>query len=62
LPWAEYKIDVVVESTGIYKAKATDKKDGYDGHLKAGAKKVIITVPTKVIKVFYCCRLCIGCM
>jgi glyceraldehyde 3-phosphate dehydrogenase len=23
------------------------KKDGYDGHIKAGAKKVIITVPTK---------------
>jgi glyceraldehyde 3-phosphate dehydrogenase len=47
LPWAELKIDVVVESTGIYRAKATEKKDGYDGHIKAGAKKVIITVPTK---------------
>ncbi|KAA6403306.1 MAG: Glyceraldehyde-3-phosphate dehydrogenase [Streblomastix strix] len=47
LPWASLGIDVVVESTGIYRARATEKKDGYDGHIKAGAKKVIITVPTK---------------
>jgi glyceraldehyde 3-phosphate dehydrogenase len=47
LPWDILNIDVVVESTGIYRAKATEKKDGYDGHIKAGAKKVIITVPTK---------------
>lgn len=47
LPWDILNIDMVVESTGIYRAHATDKKDGYDGHIKAGAKKVIITVPTK---------------
>ncbi|KAH7828146.1 glyceraldehyde-3-phosphate dehydrogenase (GAP) [Monocercomonoides exilis] len=47
LPWGPMGIDVVVESTGIYRARATPKKDGYDGHIKAGAKKVIITVPTK---------------
>jgi glyceraldehyde 3-phosphate dehydrogenase len=47
LPWDILNIDVVIESTGIYKSHATEKKDGYDGHIKAGAKKVIITVPTK---------------
>ncbi|MFA5360581.1 MAG: type I glyceraldehyde-3-phosphate dehydrogenase [Candidatus Paceibacterota bacterium] len=40
LPWEELKIDVVVEATGVFadylKAKA---------HIKAGAKKVIITAP-----------------
>lgn len=47
LPWDLLNIDVVIESTGIYRAHANAKKDGYDGHIKAGAKKVIITVPTK---------------
>ncbi|KAH7818755.1 glyceraldehyde-3-phosphate dehydrogenase(GAP) [Monocercomonoides exilis] len=47
LPWDLLGIDVVIESTGIYRARANGKKDGYDGHIKAGAKKVIITVPTK---------------
>ncbi|KAJ4456838.1 Glyceraldehyde-3-phosphate dehydrogenase [Paratrimastix pyriformis] len=47
LPWAALGVDCVVESTGIYRARATGTKDGYDGHLAAGAKKVIITVPTK---------------
>jgi len=47
LPWDILKVDVVIESTGIYRARADGKKDGYDGHIKAGAKKVIITVPTK---------------
>jgi len=42
LPWAEYKIDVVIESTGVFRAKAQIEK-----HLKAGAKKVILTVPAK---------------
>ncbi|KAK2952567.1 Glyceraldehyde-3-phosphate dehydrogenase [Blattamonas nauphoetae] len=46
LPWKEMNIDVVIESTGIFKSHAKDGKDGYDGHIAAGAKKVIITVPT----------------
>jgi len=47
LPWKALGVDVVVESTGIYKARAAGGKDGYDGHIKAGAKKVVICVPTK---------------
>lgn len=41
LPWKDLGIDVVIESTGIY----TDEK-AYQ-HLEAGAKKVIITAPSK---------------
>jgi len=42
LPWAEHKIDVVIESTGRF----TDK-DGASQHIKAGAKRVVISGPTK---------------
>jgi glyceraldehyde 3-phosphate dehydrogenase len=47
LPWKEMGVDVVVEATGIFRARAKDGKDGYDGHLTAGAKKVLLTVPSK---------------
>lgn len=47
LPWGEHKIDVVVESTGVFRAKAADGKPGYDSHLTAGAKKVVISAPAK---------------
>ena len=42
LPWADMGVDIVVESTGIFRDKATSSK-----HLQAGAKKVIITAPAK---------------
>src|SRR5438046_3947365 len=42
LPWRELGVDVVVESTGIFRDTATASK-----HLQAGAKKVIITAPAK---------------
>ena len=42
LPWEELGIDVVVESTGIF-----TKRVQLEDHLKAGAKKVILTVPSK---------------
>lgn len=46
LPWGELGVDVVVESTGIFRA-AESPKGGYKDHIKAGAKKVILTVPAK---------------
>lgn len=42
LPWETLKIDVVVESTGIFRSKDTAGK-----HITAGAKKVIISAPAK---------------
>lgn len=47
LPWGDLKTDVVVESTGIFTARATDTKAGYDSHLKAGAKRVVLSAPAK---------------
>jgi glyceraldehyde 3-phosphate dehydrogenase len=42
LPWAEMKVDVILECTGFF----TDK-EGASKHLKAGAKKVIVSGPCK---------------
>ena len=42
LPWGDLGIDVVVESTGIFRDRERASK-----HLDAGAKKVIITAPAK---------------
>jgi len=42
LPWRELGVDVVVESTGVFRDTATASK-----HLQAGARKVIITAPAK---------------
>ncbi len=42
LPWKDLGVDVVLESTG----KFTDRA-GAEKHLKAGAKKVIISAPAK---------------
>jgi len=38
--------DVVIESTGIFRSKESNK-GGYGDHLKNGAKKVILCVPSK---------------
>ncbi len=42
LPWADLGVDVVIESTGIFRDKASASK-----HISAGAKKVIISAPAK---------------
>lgn len=42
LPWADLGVDVVVESTGIFRSK-----EQAAGHIQAGAKKVIISAPAK---------------
>ena len=47
LPWGALKADVVLESTGIFRGRATDDKAGFDSHIKAGAKKVVISAPAK---------------
>jgi glyceraldehyde 3-phosphate dehydrogenase len=46
LPWKDMGVDIAVESTGIFRTKESPK-GGYADHLKAGAKKVILTVPAK---------------
>ena len=46
LPWKEMDVKVVVESTGIFRTKESPK-GGYADHIKAGAEKVILTVPAK---------------
>jgi len=40
LPWSELDVDIVVESTGLFTNRSAAKK-----HLKAGAKKVLISAP-----------------
>jgi glyceraldehyde 3-phosphate dehydrogenase len=42
LPWKDMGVELVIESTGIFTSKDKASK-----HLKAGAKKVIITAPAK---------------
>ncbi len=45
IPWAVTP-DVVVESTGVFRSKESPK-GGYGDHIKNGAKKVILCVPSK---------------
>ncbi len=42
LPWSDLKVDVVIESTGRF-----TKKEDAELHIKAGAKRVVISGPTK---------------
>ncbi len=42
LPWESLGIDIVLESTGFFRTKELASK-----HLKAGAKKVVISAPAK---------------
>ncbi|MBW2990680.1 type I glyceraldehyde-3-phosphate dehydrogenase [Candidatus Woesearchaeota archaeon] len=42
LPWKDLNIDIVVESTGFFRTRELASK-----HIKAGAKKVLISAPAK---------------
>lgn len=42
LPWKDWGIDLIIESTGVFTSK-----EGASKHLTAGAKKVLITAPGK---------------
>ncbi len=49
LPWKDLGVDVVIESTGIFRdGKGTEAKPGANSHIDGGgAKKVIISAPAK---------------
>ncbi len=42
LPWKDWEIDLIIESTGVFTSR-----EGASKHLNAGAKKVMITAPGK---------------
>ncbi len=42
IPWKKYNVDVVIESTGVFRKEEDAKK-----HLEAGAEKVVISAPPK---------------
>src|SRR3989338_3685129 len=42
LPWRELGVDVVIESTGFFTSK-----EGSMSHIKAGAKRVVISAPAE---------------
>ena len=46
LPWGEMGVYFAVESTGIFTSRSGER-GGYGDHIKAGAEKVLLTVPAK---------------
>jgi len=42
LPWKEMEVEIVFESTGVFRTKET-----MQGHIEAGAKKVLLSAPPK---------------
>lgn len=46
LPWKELGVEVALESTGVFATRSSEK-GGYGDHIKAGAKKVILSAPSK---------------
>jgi len=45
LPWCEMTVHLVIESTGVF--RAYDGRKGASKHLRAGAKRVLLSVPSK---------------
>jgi len=46
LPWKDMGVKMVLESTGLFR-NASSPKGGYADHIKAGAEKVLLSVPAK---------------
>jgi glyceraldehyde 3-phosphate dehydrogenase len=46
LPWKELGVDIVLESTGAFRDRASN-----EGHLRAGAQRVILGAPGKMVDV-----------
>jgi len=42
IPWKDHNVDIVIESTGIFR-----EREKASAHIKAGAKKVLISAPAK---------------
>lgn len=47
LPWKAESVEVAIESTGFFTGREKDGKPGYDSHLTAGARKVVLSAPAK---------------
>ena len=47
IPWGEVGVEYVIEATGVFK-----EVDTCQAHLKAGARKVVITAPSKTAPMF----------
>ena len=45
LPWGDLGVDVALESTGFFRKRESDSAAGFDSHITAGARKVIISAP-----------------
>jgi glyceraldehyde 3-phosphate dehydrogenase len=47
LPWSAKGADVVIESTGRFTSRMAEGKPGYDSHIAAGARRVLLSAPAK---------------
>jgi len=45
LPWKALGVAVALESTGFFTKRSSGDKPGYDSHIEAGAKKVVLSAP-----------------